>query len=79
MVTLLSQRNTRFVSKVFRCTRNSPYKCSSSLGKTNILARQGYFINAVDEADAKDFMSRRFPEDIEEYGTADAAFTAQEQ
>lgn len=79
MVTLPFQRNIRFVNKIFRCTRNSPYKCSSSLGKTNILARQGYFINATDEEDAKDFMSRRFPEDVEEYGTADAAFTAQEQ
>lgn len=52
------------LKKRFRCTRNAPYISEDqSLGKSDLSARQGYYIWADSEEDAIAQMGERFPFD----------------
>lgn len=55
-------------TKEFRCTRGAPYTHPCA-GEFDLTARQGYYLRAVDEADALRQMRTMFPFDK-------AAFTA---
>ncbi len=52
------------LKKQFRCTRNTPYVSEDELlGKSDLSARQGYYVWADSEEDAIAQMSERFPSD----------------
>lgn len=59
----------------FRCTRNAPYTAPSAPGRVDRTARVGYYFNVVSADDALEIMALRFPSDVEEYGSREAAFT----
>lgn len=63
----------------FRCTRNSPYKVLTCPGRNDLTARQGYYINAPSSWEALKDMGKRFPKDLQEYGSEEAAFTVQDR
>jgi hypothetical protein len=62
----------------FRCTRQAPYKAPSCPGRVDLSARVGYYIEASDHLDAKEQMSRRFPDDVKDYTSYVSAFSAEE-
>lgn len=54
--------------KVWRCTRDWPYT-GDCPGRTNLSARQGYYIQAETDKLAMEQMEERFPGDVaQEYG-----------
>lgn len=57
--------------KEYRCTRNASYS-HDCIGRDDVTARQGYYINANSAEEAWEKMAVRFPEETE------AGFTTQE-
>jgi len=55
----------------YRCTRNAPYS-HECIGRDDLSARQGYYINAHSAEEAWEQMASRFPEETE------AGFTVEE-
>jgi len=49
----------------YRCTRNGPYRAPTCSGHNNISCRQGYYLKAIDDADAYNKMQKKFPLDKE--------------
>lgn len=58
-------------NREYRCTRNASYS-HDCLGKNDITARQGYYIDAASREEAWEKMAIRFPEEVKE------GFTVQE-
>lgn len=58
------QRDGVHVLNQYRCTRNEPYM-GNCPGNTDITARQGYYITAATERDAKTTLKALFPDDTE--------------
>jgi hypothetical protein len=57
----------------FRCTRDYPYSNPGCLGFRDAAVRQGHYIAATDEDDARRQMAKLFPED----GKAGYGFTVE--
>lgn len=51
------------MKKTYRCTRNKLYAYHDCIGQKNLGARQGHYIEAESEAEAREEMCARFPKD----------------
>lgn len=54
----------------FRCTRSALYKHNCP-GRDDIRARQGHYVEAIDEADARRQMCEDFPNDNGDFTVTD--------
>jgi len=63
-VVSIERECNRTMVKEYRCTRNALYQ-HDCLGRDDITARQGYYIDAESSEEAWQKMATRFPEETE--------------